>query len=155
LLGLIGGGYLSDRLARTHSLRLARCAVGAAGLFAGGICLGLATITANNAIAIGLLTFGGGAMNMMIPVSWTICLDLAPEHVGAVSGAMNTAGQLGSLISSVAFGYLVEWTGSYDLALMPLATALIVSGCLFASIDPSKELALRTKDALPEQYTGT
>jgi MFS family permease len=155
LLGLIGGGYLSDRLARTHSLRLARCAVGAAGLFAGGICLGLATITANNAIAIGLLTFGGGAMNMMIPVSWTICVDLAREHVGAVSGAMNTAGQLGSLISSIAFGYLVEWTGSYDRALMPLAAALIVSGCLFASIDPSKELPLRAEDVLPEQYAGT
>jgi MFS transporter, ACS family, glucarate transporter len=155
LLGLIGGGYLSDRLARTHSLRLARCALGAAGLFAGGICLGLATITENNAIAIGLLTFGGGAMNMMIPVSWTICVDLAREHVGAVSGAMNTAGQLGSLISSIAFGYLVEWTGSYDRALMPLAAALIVSGCLFASIDPSKELALRAEDVLPEQYAGT
>ena len=62
---------------------------------------------------------------------------------------MNTAGQFGSLISSVAFGYLVEWTGSYDRALMPLAAALIVSGVLFASIDPSKELALRAEDVLP------
>jgi ACS family glucarate transporter-like MFS transporter len=155
LLGLIGGGYLSDRLARKHSLRLARCAVGAAGLFAGGICLGLATITANNAMAVGLLTLGGGAMNMMIPVAWTICVDLAREHVGVVSGAMNTAGQLGSLISSVAFGYLVEWTGSYDRALIPLAAALIVSGCLFASIDPSKELAGRAEGALPEQNAST
>ncbi len=140
LLGLIGGGYLSDRLARRHSLRLARCAIGATGLFIAGTCLGLATITANNKIAVGLLTLGGGAMNLMIPVSWSICVDLAREHVGAISGAMNTAGQLGSLISSIAFGYLVEWTGSYDRALMPLAAALIVSGSLFASIDPLKEL---------------
>ena len=154
LLGLICGGYLSDHLARKHSLRLARCAVGAAGLFVGGICLGLATITANNTTAIGLLTLGGGAMNLMIPVSWSICVDLAREHVGAISGAMNTAGQLGSLISSVAFGYLVEWTGSYDRALMPLAGALIVSACLFASIDPSKELMRQPDAAPPAQFAG-
>jgi hypothetical protein len=62
---------------------------------------------------------------------------------------MNTAGQVGSLISSVAFGYLVEWTGSYDRALMPLAAALIVSGSLFASINPSKELVPRAEAGLP------
>jgi nitrate/nitrite transporter NarK len=79
-------------------------------------------------------------MDLMIPVSWSVCMDLARENVGAISGAMNTAGQVGSLVSSVAFGYLVEWTGSYDRALMPLAAALIVSGALFASIDPTQEL---------------
>ncbi len=140
LASLLGAGYLSDRLAKTHSLRVARCAVGATGLIVSGLCLGLATVTKDNTIAVGLLTIGGGAMNMMVPVSWSICVDLAREHVGAVTGAMNTAGQLGSLISSVAFGYLVEWTGSYDLAMMPLAAALIASGLLFASINPSQEL---------------
>ena len=148
LVSLLGGGYLSDRLARRHSLRVARSAVGATGLIISGVCLALATVTRDNTVAVGLLTVGGGAMGMMIPVSWSICVDLAREHVGAVSGAMNTAGQVGSLISSVAFGYLVEWTGSYDRALMPLAAALIVSGCLFASIDPSKVLVPHSRETV-------
>ena len=148
LVSLLGGGYLSDRLARRHSLRVARSAVGATGLIISGVCLALATVTRDNTLAVGLLTVGGGAMGMMIPVSWSICVDLAREHVGAVSGAMNTAGQVGSLISSVAFGYLVEWTGSYDRALMPLAAALIVSGCLFASIDPSKVLVPHSRETV-------
>ena len=148
LVSLIGGGYMSDRLARRHSLRVARSAVGATGLIVSGVCLALATVTRDNTIAVGLLTVGGGAMGMMVPVSWSICVDLAREHVGAVSGAMNTAGQLGSLISSVSFGYLVEWTGSYDRALMPLAVALIVSGCLFASIDPARELVPQTPETV-------
>jgi ACS family glucarate transporter-like MFS transporter len=150
LVGMVGGGYFSDRLARRHSLRVARCAVGATGLSVAGLCMGLATVTANNTLAIVLLTVGLGAMNLMIPVSWSICVDLGREHVGAISGAMNTAGQVGSLISSVGFGYLVEWTGSYDRALMPLAAALLVSGSLFASIDPSKELVPRAEAALPD-----
>ena len=148
LVSLLGGGYLSDRLARRHSLRVARSAVGATGLIVSGVCLALATVTRDNTLAVGLLTVGGGAMGMMIPVSWSICVDLAREQVGAVSGAMNTAGQVGSLISSVAFGYLVEWTGSYDRALMPLAAALIVSGCLFASIDPSKVLVPHSRETV-------
>jgi heme O synthase-like polyprenyltransferase len=62
--------------------------------------------------------------------------------VGAVSGAMNTAGQLGSFVSAVAFGYLVEGLGSYDLALMPLAGMLLVGGAAFAMIDPRRALAV-------------
>lgn len=143
LAGLLGGGFLSDRLARGHSLRIARCAVGATGLIVSGFCMIAATLTPNNSWTVGLLTFGLGAMDMMIPVSWTICVDMARDRVGAVSAAMNTAGQIGSLISSVAFGYLVEWTGSYDRALMPLAASLIVSGLLFASINPSRQLAVK------------
>jgi hypothetical protein len=79
-------------------------------------------------------------MDLMLPVAWSICVDAGGEHAGAISGAMNMAGQTGSLISSVAFGYWVEWSGSYDKALMPLAAMLIVSGCAFATIDPSRKM---------------
>lgn len=150
LLGLLAGGFLSDRLARRYSLRLARCGVGSFGLIVSGTCLMAATLTRDNTSAAGLLALGQCAMGLMLPVSWAICVDIAKEHAGGVSGAMNTAGQVGSLISSVAFGYLVEGLGSYDRALMPLAGALIVSGCLFASIDPTHALA-PARDAAPAE----
>ena len=143
LVGLVAGGYFSDRLARTHSLRFARCAIGSAGLILSGVLLLGATITPNAWTAVALLTIGLGAMDLMLPVAWSICVDAGGEHAGAISGAMNMAGQVGSLISSVAFGYWVEWSGSYDRALMPLAAMLVVSGCLFATIDPSKKMIPR------------
>ena len=148
LAGLIGGGYFSDRLARTHSLRFARCAIGSAGLVVSRVLLLCATITTNNWGAVALLTIGLGAMDLMLPVAWAICVDAGGEHAGAISGAMNTAGQAGSLISSVAFGYWVEWYGSYDRALMPLAAMLIVSGVLFATIDPSKGMIAERADGV-------
>jgi sugar phosphate permease len=142
LAGLIAGGYLSDRLMRNHSLRFARCFIGSAGLIVSGVLLLAATVTANPWAAVALLTIGLGAMDLMLPVAWCICVDAGGQHAGAISGAMNTAGQAGSLISSVAFGYWVERYGSYDRALMPLAAMLIVSGCLFATIDPSRKMIL-------------
>jgi nitrate/nitrite transporter NarK len=101
-----------------------------------------ATLTRDNTVAVGLLAVGLGVMNMMLPVAWAVCADVGGEHTGAVSGAMNTAGQLGSFVSAVAFGYLVEGLGSYDLALMPLAGMLLVGGAAFAMIDPRRALAV-------------
>jgi len=138
--GVIVGGFLSDRLMRRFSLRIARCSIGAVSLSVSGLCLLAATMTANNWNAVALLSIGLGIMNAMLPVAWSLCVDLGGEHSGAVSGAMNMAGQLGSFISSVAFGYLIEWLGSYDLALMPLAAMLVLGGVVFATIDPVQRL---------------
>jgi hypothetical protein len=35
---------------------------------------------------------------------------------------------------------MIEWFGSYDMALTPLAAMLVLSGIMFAMIDPSKRL---------------
>ncbi len=136
ILSIVGGGYVSDRLARKHSLRVARCAIGSIALILAGVTLLLATMTQNNWGAVALITLGHGFMDAMLPITWSLCVDLGKEHSGAVSGAMNMAGQVGSFISSVGFGYLVQWFGSYDYALMPLAVMLIVSGCFYAAIKP-------------------
>lgn len=140
VVGVVAGGFLSDRLARRFPLRIARCSIGAVSLCLSGLCLLAATVTKNNWNAVALLSVGLGIMNAMLPVAWSLCVDLGGEHSGAISGAMNMAGQLGSFISSVAFGYLIEWLGSYDLALMPLASMLVVGGIVFATIDPVQRL---------------
>jgi len=139
--GILAGGFLSDALSKRYGLRIGRAAVGAPSLILAGVAMTAATMTKDNVLAVGLLAAGLGVMNMMLPVAWAVCADVGGEHTGAVSGAMNTAGQLGSFVSALAFGYLVEWLGSYDLALLPLAAMLFVSGLAFAMIDPRRKLA--------------
>ncbi len=140
LLGILAGGYGSDLLSRRYSLRVARCGIGSVALLASGVCLLAATVCANIAWVVGLLTIGLGVMTASLPVSWSVCVDVGQEHAGTISGAMNMAGQAGSLISSVAFGYLVEWLGSYDRALVPLGAMLLVGGVTFALIDPAEKV---------------
>lgn len=138
--GILAGGFLSDGLARRFGLRTARCAVGAPSLILAGAAMTAATMTRDNWWAVGWLAVGMGVMNMMLPVAWAVCADVGGEHAGAVSGAMNTAGQLGSFLSAIVFGYLVDWLGNYDHALLPLAGMLFVSGAAFAMIDPRRRL---------------
>ncbi len=140
MAGILAGGFLSDGLARRYGLRVGRCAVGAPSLIVAGVLMMAATVTKDNTWAVGLLAVGMGVLNMMVPVAWAVCADVGGEHTGAVSGAMNTAGQLGSFVSAVAFGYLVEGLGSYDRALMPLAGMLVVGGLAFAMVDPGRRL---------------
>jgi MFS transporter, ACS family, glucarate transporter len=147
--GILFGGFVSDWLARRYSLRIARCSIGSLSMIIAGICMIAATQSSDNWTAVGFIAAGLGIMNAMLPVAWSVCVDLGRENSGAVSGAMNMAGQAGSFISSVAFGYLIHWLGSYDNALLPLAIMLILGGIIFALIDPSATLIPR-KERLQE-----
>jgi len=87
------------------------------------------------------LALGYGCMDCMLPVAWAVCMDVGKKYAGAVSGSMNMAGQIGSFLSSVLFGYMVEWFGGdYNKALIPLASMLLVSAYLFTRIDPTRQL---------------
>jgi nitrate/nitrite transporter NarK len=79
-------------------------------------------------------------MDCMLPVSWAVCLDVGRTYAGTVGGTMNMAGQLGSFFSSVIFGYLVTWFGSYNAPLFPMAAMLVVSAVFFARIDPTEQI---------------
>ena len=81
-------------------------------------------------------------------MAWAVCLDVGRKYAGAVTGAMNTAGQIGSFLSSVVFGYLVRWFASYDAMLWPMAGMLAISALLWIKIDPTMELA--PEKAAPE-----
>lgn len=141
-VGVLAGGFLSDRLMKKYGVRIARCSIGSVSLILAGALMLMATRTTDNQWAIAYIAVGLGVMNAMLPVAWSICVDIGGQHAGAVSGAMNMSGQMGSFISSVAFGYFVELFGSYDLALIPLAVMLILGGVVFILIDPRKTLHL-------------
>ena len=53
---------------------------------------------------------------------------------------MNTAAQLGGLVGSVAYGYIVERFGNYDAPFVPMAALLFVGAVLWLRIDASQEL---------------
>jgi MFS family permease len=95
-------------------------------------------------------------MDAMLPVAWAVCLDIGRKYAGSVSGSMNMAGQLGSFLSSVAFGYIVGglrdsgWSkpDAYNFPLLPFSILLLISGALFLRVDPNRQL-------IPEATTET
>jgi len=147
VLGACGnliGGATSDWLGKKYGLKIARRTVGAAGLGLAGLLELMAVVTRHGTLAAIFLAFGFGFMDCMMPASWATCLDIGRKYAGTVSGAMNMAGQAGSFLSSIVFGYLVQAFHSYDLPLVAMAIALFIASSLWWRIDPTKPLVPAT-----------
>jgi len=142
--GNLTGGLLSDFLCKKYGLKFGRRVIGSAGLALAGVFMLATSQTGSKEVAVICLALGYGCMDCMLPVSWAVCMDVGKKYAGAVSGSMNMAGQIGSFLSSVLFGYMVTWMGDYNRPLIPLALMLLVSAYLFTRIDPTRQLVPET-----------
>jgi MFS family permease len=136
------GGIASDALVKKFGLKWGRRTVAIAGLAsaAGFTVLTILTPYDQKLLALLFLGLSYAGSDFMLPTAWAVCLDVGKKYAGAVTGAMNTAGQIGSFVSSVLFGYFVGRTGSYDFPLIPMTVMLTISALLWLKIDPTQQL---------------
>lgn len=118
---LIGGafgnwfsGLLVDVIYRRGSWKMSRRIPAITGflLVAAGLLGSLGMETVNGAVI--FLTIAIFGADMTLSPSWSFCVDIGRQNSGAVSGTMNTAGNLGSFLTALAFPYLQSWTGSEE-----------------------------------------
>ncbi len=141
------GGSASDFLSKRIGLKWGRRLIGLSGL-SFSAAFTLATVFASGKIAtIVFLALGYAGSDFMLPVAWAVCLDVGRKHAGAVTGAMNTAGQIGSFLTSVMFGYIVTRFGSYDAPLVYMTVFSALSALLWLKIDATQQLV--PEEALP------
>ena len=142
-VGSMLGGATSDALVKRLGLRWGRRLVGLIGLGASAGFLVASYFATGKISSIVLFGLAYASSDFMLPVAWAVCLDIGGEHVGAVSGMMNTAGQLGSFLTSIVFGSVVAAWGSYDLPLLGLAVIAAGSALLWLWIDPLTPVATK------------
>ena len=139
-VGNLAGGFLSDWLSRRFGLKWGRRLIGSASLIGASLLLLATALTTGKMSGVILLALGFGVMDCMLPTAWATCLDVGQQHAGAVTGAMNSAGQAGGFVCSVLFGYLVKVYGDYNVPLFPIAAMVFAAGLLFLLIDPTRPL---------------
>jgi predicted MFS family arabinose efflux permease len=89
-------------------------------------------ITRQQILTVVLLAIVYGAITSQQSGVFGVCLDIGHEHAGAMVGLMNTSSQVGGLLSSVAYGYMVDRFGSYDAPFVPMAALLFLGALLWA-----------------------
>ena len=152
--GNLFGGWASDMLVKHRGLRPGRRWVGSLGLALAGVFMLTTYLITGKYIALVLLAIGYGCMDAMLPVAWAVCMDIGKKYSGAISGSMNMAGQLGSFLSTLAYGYAVKYLmaggmakpEAYNTPLLPFSVMLFISAVLFTRIDPQQLL-------IPEDQT--
>ena len=129
------GGFACDWLVPIAGVKWSRRAVGMAGLgmsAAGLVC----TLFAGGQVAvIAALSLTYVRITFQQPAVFTACLDIGGVRGGAVTGFMNSAGQLGAALSSAIFGYMVKAFHSYEAPLIPMAILMAAGTLVWAFVD--------------------
>lgn len=145
LAGTIGdtmGGWLSDLIwKRTNKGKFARRVVAISGSLVSAIFLIPAAMTDSANLAVALLACSLFGMEMSVGVYWAVCLDVGHEYAGTVSGMMNSIGNLGSALSPIAFGMIVQHTGSWVYPFLVASGLLVIAAGLWTRINPETSLA--------------
>ncbi len=106
------GGWLVDRLYRGGDWQRSRQVPAILGFLLASAGL-LGTLAFDQVgLTVACLTVAIFGADMTLPPSWAFCIDIGRSHAGVVSGTMNMAGNLGSFVTSLAFPYLLVFTGS-------------------------------------------
>ena len=141
------GGAVSDALVRRLGLKRGRRMLGVASLSSAGLFTIAAMVTRQQTLTVALLALVYGAITLQQSGVFGVCLDIGQEHAGAMVGLMNTSAQVGGLLGSVAYGYIVAHFGSYDAPFVPMAALLFLGALLWLKIDASQALGAEAKGA--------
>jgi sugar phosphate permease len=145
------GGFVSDSLCKRFGMFWGRRACGFAGLAVSAFFITLTMFTEGKVASVVFLALAYAGSDFMLPVAWAVCLDVGRKYAGAVTGAMNTAGQIGSFLTSVTFGYLVTSYGSYNAPLVPMAIMTAISALMWLKIDPTVQLIPEEHERKPQE----
>jgi len=147
-LGSLGGGVLSDWLARNVSARAGRCILPAIALGCTAILLLVGSRAHNTQVASLVLACGAGALYVSQSCFWTVTADYAGQHAGVVSGAMNMGGQFGGAATAALTPLIAAhfgWEASF-LAASVLAT---LGALAWLTVNPDARLALAGGSDVP------
>ena len=148
VVGTVAGGALTDSLVKRWGLVWGRRAVGMAGCAGSALFLiaGLQATDARSGVL--LISFAAAASDFTLATSWSTCADIGGSVVGTISGTMNMIGNIGSVLSPVMMGFLVQRTGSWNLTFYVAAGLNVVAILLWLRIDASSNLVLCPVDHL-------
>jgi nitrate/nitrite transporter NarK len=110
---LLGGVVTDYLLRRTRSLQIARSLLIAVSW--GFVLAGLVPAIRVHDPVIGLAGFTVALFFLGVAIAplWTAAMDIAPNYAGSSSALMNAAGAVAGILSPVAFGWILDRTGSW------------------------------------------
>ena len=139
-LANLTGGAASDALVGKLGRRNGRRVVGVTSLTTAAALTIAAMRTRGQVLTVVFLTLVYAAITFQQSGAFGVALDIGKKHAGAMIGLFNTASQLGGLVGSIAYGYIVDRFGSYNAPFVPMAGLLMLGALLWLRIDASEEI---------------
>lgn len=132
------GGITTDRMTRRFGLRIGRCVVGGASLFAAGLFVIAGTYVSQPLVSGLLIALAGASANFLLGAAWGACVDIAGNRAGLVGAFMNTAGQVGGVLSPVVFALLTKDNPDWSAPLYLTGALYILGAACWFGIRPER-----------------
>ncbi len=133
----LAGGHVTDRLARSHGLRAARCGLGCTAFATCAALVIASTIVASPVMKAVCLALALGSADFALGACWAVCLDVGADHAGVVTGFMNTFGNIGGLIGPLVIGIAVDRWHSWTFPFYVTAAVYASGAIAWLWIDPT------------------
>jgi len=133
------GGVISDRIFEsTHDLRRARRDFVVISFACSFLCMLPVFLTHNLTLIVVSLAAAFFCAELTIGPMWSIPMDVAPRHSGTASGLMNTGSAVAAILSPLTFGYVVDWTGNWQLPFIGSLCLLLVGAAMAFTMHPER-----------------
>jgi len=143
LLSVFGdllGGVVTDRVTARFGLRAGRCGVGGAAYLLAGVALLMAAASSKPVVAATLIAVATAASMFTLAAAWGTCIEVGGNHAGVVSAAMNTSGQIGSLLCPLIVAYSVQWFADWSIPLYLMGALFLLGMFCWYLIDPRERI---------------
>jgi nitrate/nitrite transporter NarK len=140
MLANLAGGAARDAAMRRFGPTWGPRSIGVSGLGLAAVAAGAALASPSGYAALAWLAVCYAGITFQQPTVFATCVDIGRQYAGAVAGCMNTAGAVGGLVSSLAFGYLIQHFHGYDAVLLSMGAVLAVGAALWLKIDAREVL---------------
>jgi MFS family permease len=140
VFGDLSGGAVTDFMTRRFGLRIGRSGVAVAGYTVAGAAMFASVLSTTPVMAASLIALAVAASMFTLSASWAACIDIGGEHTAVLSAAMNTTGQIGSILSPVVTGWVVTHFSNWQTPLLIMGSLYVVSAILWMPVDPRKRL---------------
>ncbi len=141
VLGSLLGGFASDwLLARTGNRRLSRQGIACAGMASCSILILLSHLIADTTLSTMVIGLGAFCATFGGVSGYTVAIDLGGRHVATVFSTMNMCGNIGAALFPVTAGWLVSYTGNWNVIIFLFAAVMAVDAVCWAILNPKAPL---------------
>jgi MFS family permease len=134
----VTGGVTTDAISRRFGLRVGRCGVAGVAYFIAGVAMLSSTLILDPRTAGLLIAIGGAASMFTLAPAWSTAIELGGQHSAVLSATMNTAGQVGGILSPIVLAYIVDRLGNWNMPLQILAALYFIAAVCWIFIHPER-----------------
>ncbi len=132
----ISGGVTTDALSVRFGIRTGRTAVGFGGYLAASAILLAGTLSPSPMTAGTMIAVAGALSMFTLAPSWATAIELGGSNAATMGAVMNTAGQVGGILSPIVLAQIVERTGDWSMPLHVLSALYFMAAVSWLFIKP-------------------